>query len=103
MARSFYPFDAAAAIENFDASDGKNRFYHQASRRHYEMSVEDGKMFVTRFRQRDDQSRFVVRRQRVDYVIGSGNHVRGYFYRNHSGEMFELPIVWYTQGHGPGL
>jgi tetratricopeptide (TPR) repeat protein len=106
MSQSFSRFDEATAIESFDTDGDKNHFFHEASRRHYELSVADGVMFVTRYRLRQDGTRFARRHQRVDYVIGSGNHVRGYFYRNHVGEMFELPVVWYAQesrwGMAPG-
>jgi Tfp pilus assembly protein PilF len=94
MARSFYPFDEADAIESFDR--GSRHFYHEASNRHYEMSVEDGVMVVARYRLREDGTQFAERRQRVHYVMGSGNNVRSYFYRNDAGEMFELPVVWYA-------
>ena len=38
--------------------------------------------------------------------LGSGNHSRGYLYRTPSGELYQLPLMWYTQtgrwGMAPG-
>ena len=33
------------------------------------------------------------------YSIGSGNHGRTYLHRSASGEIFELPLTWYTEEH----
>ena len=42
----------------------------------------------------------------VDWIIGSGDHSRGYLFGNQAGELFQLPIAWYTQprrfGMAPG-
>ncbi len=104
MSKSLYPFDPKTAIENF--SRGRAHYYHKPSNMHFEMAVRDGRMVVTRYRQRGDGTRIAQRKQSVDYVIGSGNHVRGYLYGNRTGELFEMPIVWYTQlrnwGMAPG-
>jgi hypothetical protein len=36
----------------------------------------------------------------VDYVMGSGNHVRTYIHRSASGALIELPLAWYAQNGG---
>jgi predicted CXXCH cytochrome family protein len=102
MARSFRPFRPQQAIEDFrDAA-----FYHAPSKRWFEMTVEDGGLWVARFRIDAHGQRRHVRRERVDFVIGSGDHSRGYLYRDPAGELFEIPVAWYTQearwGMAPG-
>ncbi len=101
MARSLSEFDAAAAIESF--AEGDAHFYHAPSDMHFHMCVRDGCMVVSRYRQRTDGTRINERQQEVDLVIGSGNHVRGYIYRNATGELFEIPVVWYTQERSWGM
>jgi Flp pilus assembly protein TadD len=91
MSKSFYPFDPQQKIEDFDA----NHFYHVASDRHYEMTVRDGKMYVSRYQIDDQGKRFNEFEVAVDWVIGSGNHVRSYLTQTESGELFQLPISWY--------
>jgi|CXWL01.1.fsa_nt_gi hypothetical protein len=42
----------------------------------------------------------------VDWILGSGHHARTYLYRVPSGEVFQLPLAWYTDegrwGMAPG-
>ena len=37
---------------------------------------------------------------RIDYVIGSGNHSRSYLHRAPDGQLIELPVSWYSEGSG---
>ncbi len=102
MAKSFYNFDPDTAVESFD----NNHFYHPPSNNHYRMDLTDGKMVMTRWRVREDGTRINQFSRTVEYVVGSGNHVRTYLYRNESGELRQLPVVWYSQeskwGMAPG-
>ena len=102
MARSFARPGDVAAIEDFE----QGAFLHQPSRRHYRMLNRDGQYVFLRY-QLDDDGREVNRfEQPVAWIIGSGHHSRGYLYRTPSGELFQLPLVWYTQtgrwGMAPG-
>ena len=38
--------------------------------------------------------------KQVDYVIGSGNHVRTYLNRTAQGTLVELPVSWYAEKGG---
>lgn len=102
MARAFYKPTDDNIIEDFTNND----FYHAASDRHYEMSHGDGGFFVTRYQEDADGGRYNVFKVRISYVIGSGNHSRGYVHLSESGEMFQMPVAWYTQerrwGMAPG-
>ena len=93
MAKSFYDIDLAEPIEDFE----NNLFYHEFSDNHYKMEKEGDQLWLTRYKIRDDGSKHHVKRQQAQYVVGSGNHVRTYLTRNDIGEMYQLPVVWYSQ------
>jgi len=102
MARSFYRPSAETAIEDFDSA-----FYHAPSRRHYQM-LRDGDRYLFRRYQLDARgdpiNTFEVE---VDWIMGSGNHSRVYLYRTAAGELYQLPLAWYSQtgswGMAPGF
>ena len=79
-------------IEDFS----NNHFFHKASQRHYEMRLEDGRMSVRRYQLDDEGLRYNEVEEEVDFIIGSGHHSRSYVFRTSAGELFQLPIVWYT-------
>ena len=37
---------------------------------------------------------------KIDYVMGSGNHVRTYLHRTTRGTLIELPLAWYAEKGG---
>lgn len=93
MARSF----ARAQPDRLSESLAGSRFYHAASKSHFEMNIRDGRLFFKRYQIDEDGVPVNVFEQAVDYVIGSGHHARSYVYRTPSGELFQLPIGWYSQ------
>src|SRR6185436_12013393 len=34
--------------------------------------------------------------QKIDWILGSGHHSRTYVYRTPGGELYQLPLSWYT-------
>ena len=102
MARSFYRPSRAAAVERFDET-----FEHPPSGQRFAMTWRGEQLWFRRW-QVDTAGRPVhVLEQGVDWVLGSGNHSRTYLYRTPSGELWQLPIAWYTQeedwGMAPGF
>ncbi|NOS99726.1 MAG: tetratricopeptide repeat protein [Phycisphaerales bacterium] len=93
MARSFYRPSPDNIIENWRDA----RVVHAESNRHYEMSLRDGGMFFKRWQIDADGRRLNEIERKVDWIVGSGNHVRTYLYQTESGEIFQLPVCWYTQ------
>lgn len=93
MAQSFYSADGMQPIEDFENS----HYYHPASDRHYEMESTAGELFQIRYQVDSAGKRRHELRVKVDAVIGSGNHVRSYLYRTPSGEMFQMPLAWYSK------
>ena len=99
MARSFYPPHADNVIEDFE----NNHYYHNASDRHYEMIQRNGKFYQMRYQLDEAGRRINVIEQRIDFIVGSGFHARTYLYRNAAGELYQLPLSWYTQSGSWGM
>jgi predicted CXXCH cytochrome family protein len=79
------------------------RFVHQPSQSHFEMVWKDGKLLFRRYQVDDRGRRVNLIEQQVDWIVGSGHRSRVYLYRAPSGEMYQLPIAWYTQEHAWGM
>ena len=99
MSRAFYRPGPERVIEDFGSG-----FFHEASQRHYRMMLQGGG-YVFRRHQVDAEGREVnVFEQPVDWILGSGSRARTYLYRTPGGELYQLPIAWYTPdgelGHG---
>ena len=92
MANSFMKPDAQRVIEDFENAS----FFHEPSQRHYEMSQRDGQYFFKRFQLDESGEPINVFQRKVDWILGSGNHSRSYLYQTEAGEMFLLPVAWYT-------
>ena len=102
MARSFSRPGDGPVIEDFE----NNHFFHEPSGRHYRMIRRDGGYVFRRYQLDDEGREKNLFEQPVSWIIGSGEHSRGYLYRTRSGELFQLPLVWYTRtgrwGMAPG-
>ena len=99
MGRSFFQPSAAAAIEDFT----HNRYTHPASGRVYEMEMRGDELLFRRYQLDAEGQRVNLFEQKVDWVLGSGNHSRTYLYRTPGGEVYQLPLAWYSQGQGWGM
>ena len=91
MARSFYPPDPDHVVEDLPQT-----FHHARTGYYYEMSLQNGKYVLHRYCKDDAGRRFAEYKAQVAWVIGSGNHVRSYLSQTPSGELYQLPISWYT-------
>jgi tetratricopeptide (TPR) repeat protein len=92
MARSFYRPRADVFIEDFDAPP----FFHEKSRQYFEMRRRGDALVFRRWQVAGDGAPIHVFEQKVDWILGSGNHARSYLYATPSGEMYQLPLGWYT-------
>ena len=93
MARSFSKADANGAIEDFSRNKGP----HEASKRNYEMVLEDGKYKFRRYQVDGESEQINVFEQEVDWILGSGAAVRNYLYQTDAGEIYQLPLSYYSQ------
>lgn len=93
MSQSFKRPENARPIERFGET-----FFHEASHRYYEINTDANGMTFRRF-QRDSAGNVINDISLpVDWVLGSGNKTRSYIYQNPHGEMFQLPLGWYSEG-----
>lgn len=92
MARAFYRPAEGAVIEDFENA----HFYHEASQRHYEMVREDGRLLLRRYQLDHRGERRNVLEEEVDWILGSGSKTRSYLYQTEWGELYQLPLGWYS-------
>ncbi|HEY4359199.1 MAG TPA: tetratricopeptide repeat protein [Acidobacteriaceae bacterium] len=97
MAHAFYAPTAATTVD----SPARTRdFVHAASATFYSM-VRDGDHFAQkRWQQGMDGKPENVDELSIDYVMGSGNHVRTYLHKEQDGTLIELPVAWYAEDGG---
>jgi predicted CXXCH cytochrome family protein len=99
MAQSMRRPRAEVLIEDFRNA----HFFHAASKTHYEMSWKDGKLLFRQYQVDAGGKRVNAIEQQVDWIVGSGHRARVYLYRVPSGEMYQLPVAWYTQERAWGM
>ncbi|MBG80151.1 MAG: hypothetical protein CMJ39_05505 [Phycisphaerae bacterium] len=95
MGRSFWIPDLNNSIEDFSEDGG--RYFHEASGLHYRMRQdEDGRIWMKQHEL--DAQGMPINEVEVEahFSVGSGNHARTYLHRSPSGELWELPVSWYT-------
>ncbi len=91
MAQSFSSSIPTALIQDF---------YHNASDTHFAMRQRDGKIYQRRWQIAPDGKQVNIDEKSIDYVMGSGTHVRTFLHRTSSGALQELPLAWYSEGGG---
>jgi Tfp pilus assembly protein PilF len=99
MSRAFYRPRAEKFIENFK----ENRFYHQPSKRYHEISQEGDQLFFKRYQLDEKNTPINMFTKKIDWIMGSGNHSRVYLYRTEMGELYQLPLAWYSQTESWGM
>lgn len=92
MSKSFYKPKPANAIEDFEAPP----FFHERSQQYFEMRRRGESIVFRRYQLAADGAPIHVFEQTVDWILGSGHHARTYLYRTPGGELYQLPIAWYT-------
>jgi tetratricopeptide (TPR) repeat protein len=97
MARSFYRPQPEKMVEDFSRA---NTYYHAASRRYYTMLARDGAYYQRRHQLDARGNQINVFEQRIDYVIGSGNHARSYLHLDSEGKLTQMPLGWYSENGG---
>lgn len=101
MARSFFPADQRDIIEDFGS------FSHAESQQKFEMKLDGGRYVFRRYLTDDTGHPIHDFRQQIDWILGSGNNARTYLYQTPAGELYQLPIAWYSEeqrwGMAPGF
>ena len=93
MAQAFRAPQRARLIERFG-----EEFVHESSQRHYRIDRhDDGRLTFTRYQlDRNDEPINQIEID-IDWVLGSGNRARSYLYQTEHGELFMLPLSWYSE------
>ncbi len=92
MAQSFKRPGSATRIEDFG-----QEFFHAPSQRYYQI-IERGEDLIFRRYQRDKNGAEINALEiPVNWILGSGNRARSYLYQTDWGEMFMLPVGWYSE------
>ena len=97
MGRSFSKLTSETATADFS---GRKPFYHEASRRYYLPYEKDARYFIRRYQKAPDGEHFNVLEKEVHYVMGSGNHARGYVHLTPQNRLLQLPLTWYSEQGG---
>lgn len=97
MGRSFFVPTPANMVEDYVHS---NTVFHQPSGLRYTMLERNGEFFMRRSEAGFDGKETNGMEERIDYVIGSGNHSRSYLHRAPDGQLIELPVSWYAEDGG---
>jgi predicted CXXCH cytochrome family protein len=97
MGKSFYRPGPTNTIENYGRGIP---FYHAATEAYYAMAQRGGKYFQQRWQIGTDGKPDYRQEWQIDFVMGSGNHVRTYLHRDANGVLIELPLAWYSEKGG---
>ena len=97
MARSFYRPTVSNTV-----GDGKKpvSFYHQPSASYFTVFERDGHFYQRRYQTGFDGKPTNDLEEEIDYVMGSGNHVRAFLHRTPRNTLVELPLAWYAEKGG---
>ncbi len=95
MGRSFSAPRPEILIEDFTRN-----YYHPASNTYYQMLNRNGVLIQRRYQLGFEGKETNVDEKQIDYIVGSGNHMRTYVHRNADGTLLELPLAWYAEKGG---
>jgi predicted CXXCH cytochrome family protein len=98
MAKSFRRAGNADDIEDF----GKE-FFHEPSQRYYAITSDDNGLVFHRYQRDLDGNPINELELPVSWVMGSGNRARSYLHQNEWGELFMLPLSWYSESGSWGM
>lgn len=98
MARSFRRAGEASPIEAFG-----QEFYHPSSQRYYRIE-RNGEGLVFHRYERDEAGQPINEFEvPIAWVLGSGNRARSYLYQTPAGELYQLPLGWYSETRSWGM
>ena len=97
MARSFYRPRPENTVEDYTRH---NRYYHRPSDSYITMLHQNNKYYQRRYQIGLGGKQVNIEEKEIDFVMGSGNHVRTYLNRSSRGVLVELPVAWYAENGG---
>lgn len=98
MARSFSRGLSGPESRPFEGS----RHRHRPSAQDYALERRDDGLWFIQSGKSADGHRHELE-LRVDWIIGSGNRVQSFLHQTASGELYQLPVSWYSQSGSLGM
>lgn len=93
MSRAFVRPRAPALIEDFSAPP----YFHAKSKQYFEVRRKGDALVFRRWQLDAAGTPINLFEQKIDWILGSGNHARTYLYQTPNGELYQLPLSWYSQ------
>lgn len=93
MSKSFKLPTPENYIENFNADP----YFHQPSQRYYQIFTKNKALFFKRYQLDENNQPINLFERKIDYILGSGHKTRSYLYQTELGELYQLPLGWYSQ------
>ncbi len=101
MAQSFFRPAVERDIETFAAAGSTApSFQHAASGMAYQMQRQGERLVFRQWQPDATGERRHLLELDIDWVMGSGHTSRVYIVQTPGGELYQLPLAWYTQGAG---
>jgi tetratricopeptide (TPR) repeat protein len=101
LARSYQKTGMAQSLHRPTPENMNQGLYdHQASDIHYQMVRRDGRYYQRQYQTGFDGKPANVRETEIDFVLGSGHHVRSYLHRTPQNTLILLPLAWYAEKGG---
>jgi hypothetical protein len=75
-------------------------YYHKASDSYFSIFQRDGHFYQRRYQIGFQNKETNSVEKEIDFVMGSGNHVRAYLHRTSRNLLVELPLAWYSEDGG---
>lgn len=98
MARSLTRAVSGPQAKAFEGS----RYRHQASAQEYYLERRGDVLWFTQSGKSADGSQHQLELQ-VDWILGSGNRAQSFLHQTASGELYQLPVSWYSQSKSLGM
>lgn len=96
MGQSFSKPDVNVLASQFNGAVVDN----ETSGMRYTLVTHDGNLYERRSQAGYRGAESNALEERVDYVVGSGNHAHTFLHRDSQGKLIELPVSWYSEGSG---
>jgi predicted CXXCH cytochrome family protein len=93
MARAFY-------TPSKESVPNPTPYFHRASGTWFQIVEKQGAYYQRSWQIGLKGSEESVGETKIDYVMGSGNHVRTYIHRTARNTLIELPLAWYVEKGG---
>jgi Flp pilus assembly protein TadD len=97
-AHSFHRPRADAFVEDFSSG-----YFHELSHNHYQVERQGERLYFRRYQLDEKGERINQLEQEIDWIHGAATLVRTYLYQTALGELYQLPIAWYTETQSWGM